>query len=96
MELKDKYEKDGTPHSKGDESLIVLTKEEHIRYHTNGKYEGEPVESDVFDHEVEETLQERADESREAMQDSQFTFENVGKILNDINEMVYGVRPFKK
>ena len=30
-----------------------------------------------------------------AKTERQFTFENVTKTLNDINEMVYGVRPFK-
>ena len=53
-----------------------------------------------------ETLQERADELREGMAEEEardeaeeskrsMKFENVTNTLNDINEMVYGIRPFK-
>ena len=70
------------------------------------KYENLNLADDIFDHSDPETLQERSDELREGMAEEEardeareskraMTFENVTNTLNDINEMVYGVRPFK-
>ena len=70
------------------------------------KYENLNLADDIFDHSDPETLQERSDELREGMAEEEardeareskraMTFENVTNTLNDINEMVYGIRPFK-